>query len=127
MIALDASVLIAYLDADDEHHDRAVALLAGSADQQFVMSAITLAEVLVGPVRARREHLVQDVLTGLEIRQMGLPSDAGTALAHLRVALGLPMPDCCVLLMAVHESASVATFDRRLATAAREAGAPVLP
>lgn len=127
MIVLDASVLIGYLDADDGHHERAVALLAGWVDEELAVSAITVAEIMVGPIRTRRGHLVQEVLTELGIRPLGLPADAGVDLAQLRVTTGLAMPDCCVLLTAVQASASVATFDRRLATAARKAHVQALP
>ncbi len=52
MIVLDASVLIAHFDADDAHHRRATGLLVSLVDEEFGASPISLAEVLVGPVRA---------------------------------------------------------------------------
>lgn len=57
MIVLDASVLIAYLDARDQHHNAAEALLLRSADDEFGANALTIAEVLVGPLRAGHLNL----------------------------------------------------------------------
>jgi predicted nucleic acid-binding protein len=56
VIVLDASVLIAYLDQDDAHYAPAVWLLADAATngEDLAMSPITLAEVLVGPVRKEK-------------------------------------------------------------------------
>ena len=51
MIVLDASVLIAPLDATDSHHQRADRLLAASGSETLSASVVTLAEVLVGPSR----------------------------------------------------------------------------
>ena len=45
MIVLDASVLIAYLDAEDAQHHRAESLLAREIDDQFAANPLTLAEV----------------------------------------------------------------------------------
>lgn len=54
MIVLDVSVLVAYLDGEDEHHDRAEALLAREIDDDFVINPLILAEVLVVPARDGR-------------------------------------------------------------------------
>lgn len=51
MIVLDASVLIGYLDGDDEHHEQAAALLAEAVDDDLGINCQTLAEVLVAPIR----------------------------------------------------------------------------
>jgi predicted nucleic acid-binding protein len=50
---------------------------------------------------------------------------APAALAGLRAATGLKLPDCCVLLAAEQVGGGLGTFDDRLATAARERGVPV--
>lgn len=122
MILLDASVLIAYLDAEDGHHERAASLLAEHVDEQLAVNVLSLAEVFVGAVRRRRAMVVEDIVEDLAIRSVAIPADAALRLAELRASTGLPMPDCCVLLAAVDEDAAVATFDRRLATAVVRAG-----
>ena len=50
MIVLDASVLIAYLDGANTHHDRAAELLAREIEDDFGANTLTLAEVLVFPL-----------------------------------------------------------------------------
>ena len=118
MIVLDASVLIAYLDGDDEHHTRAVALLAREIDDDFGINSLTLAEVLVVPARDDRMDEVRATLEALEIRELPLLPGAAVALAQLRVATKLKLPDCCVLLAARDAGGRLASFDDQLRRAA---------
>jgi len=120
VIVLDASVLIAYLDGEDIHHSRAETLLAREIDDDFVANSLTLAEVLVVPVRENRLDAVRAALQDLELGELELPLPADTAakLADLRASTNLKMPDCCVLLSAEDARARVASFDDRLADAA---------
>ena len=127
MIVLDASVLIAFLDTRDAHHAAAEELLTRAVDDELAASSLTLAEVLVGPVRDGRLGDVEIVLRDLEIRELPFPSDTAMRLAGLRVSTGLKLPDCCVLLAAEAASGSVATFDERLSRAAEDRGLSVLP
>ncbi len=118
MIVLDACVLIAYLDADDGHHVAAEAMLVAAIDDDFGISPLTLAEVLVGPVRGGRLDSVEETLRDLEVCEVAFPGDAAVRLALLRAGTGLKMPDCCVVLAAEIAGATVATFDRQLSRAA---------
>lgn len=122
MIVLDARVLIAHLDAHDDHHARAETLLSAAAEDEFAVSPITLAEVLVGPTRAGQLDRVIAALAILEVTTIPLEPDAPVRLALLRSGTGLKMPDCCVLLAAETRGAAIATFDDRLARAGRERG-----
>jgi predicted nucleic acid-binding protein len=122
VIVLDASVLIAHLDASDAHHERATALLADSAGEPLKASPLTLAEVLVGPARAGHLDRASAVLDQLDVAAQHLPEDAPRRLALLRAQTNLKLPDCCVLLAAEQTDAAVATFDHRLANAATERG-----
>jgi predicted nucleic acid-binding protein len=118
---LDASVLIAYFGPEDAHTDRAVALLE-QADE-LAASTITFAEVLVGATRLGRDQEQLAALEGLGVAEVPLLAGGAAALAELRVATGLRMPDCCVLHAAdVAQATEVATFDERLAKAARQRG-----
>lgn len=86
-------------------------------------SSITLAEVLVGPVKAGRADKADAALRALEIAE--IPIKAGTAaqLAKLRATTGLKLPDCCVLLAAEDVRATaVLSFDDRLTKRAQELG-----
>ena len=128
MIILDASVLIAHLESDDTHHDRATQLLLEHVQDEFACSAITLAEVLVGAIRARRDDPVRRALADLGVRPLGLGPDAAWDLAELRVRTGLKLPDCCVLHTARTQSpAPLATFDTRLAAGATALGIGLVP
>ena len=118
VIVLDACVLIAHLDGNDAHHDRATRLLTDLAGQPKITNVLTRAEVLVAAARAGRRRAVEDILDQLHIGTDELPSDAAGQLAELRAHTGLRMPDCCVLLTAERIGAEVATFDAPLGQAA---------
>ena len=120
MIVLDASVLIAYLDAEDAQHEAAEVLLAREIDDEFVVNPLTLAEVLVGPVRTGLLDAALTALRDLEVEERSFPTDAAVRLARLRVDTRLRMPDCGVLLIAQDAAARVASFDGRLVSAAEE-------
>ncbi len=122
MIVLDASVLIAHLDQSDVHHDLATEHLLGAADEQFGASSITLAEVLVAPVRTGRLEDARTALRTLEVGEIPLPPSASERLAALRVETALKLPDCCVLLAAETAAGAVLTFDDRLARQATRLG-----
>lgn len=118
MIVLDACVLIAHLDGNDAHHDRATRLLIDLAGEPKITNVLTRAEVLVAAARAGRRRAVEDILDQLHVGTDELPSDSAGQLAELRAHTGLRMPDCCVLLTAERTGAEVATFDVRLGHAA---------
>ena len=122
MIVLDASVLIAHLDASHAHHDQATAALMELADEPFAASPLNLAEVLGGPARAGRLDEADVALRRLEVTAVPLEDDAPARLATLRAVTRLKLSDCCVLLAAEQTGSSVVTFDDRLAAAVRERG-----
>jgi predicted nucleic acid-binding protein len=122
VIVLDASVLIAYLDAEDAQHRTAESLLAREVDDEFAVNPLTLAEVLVGPSRIGRLDAARSALRELEVTEQPFPADTAVRLARLRTDTGLRMPDCCVLLAAQDATARVAAFDDRLVRAAEELG-----
>ena len=120
MIVLDASVLIAYLDGEDDYHTAAEALLTQAIEDDLAANSLTLAEVLVVPARDGRLDQTLAVLRDLEIQELPFPADTAVRLAQLRATAGLKMPDCCVLLAAEDAAAKVASFDERLAQAAEK-------
>lgn len=126
MIVLDASVLIAYLDRNDEHHAAAEALLAHLIDEDLGANSLTLAEVFVAPLRDGRLQAVREALSDLEIHELSFPIDTAVRLAQLRMTTRLKMPDCCVLLTADATAGAIASFDQRLARAAETRGVTVL-
>lgn len=82
------------------------------------VSPLTLAEMLVGPVRAGRLRVAEQMLHDIEVTELPCPPDAAPRLAQLRVDYSLRLPDCCVLPAAEEASALVATFDAQLNAAA---------
>ncbi|MCB1264529.1 MAG: PIN domain-containing protein [Mycobacterium sp.] len=95
---------------------------------EFAASAVTLAEVLVGAIRADRGDQVRDALADLQVQPLGLGADAPWELARLRVRTGLKLPDCCLLYAASGQpAAQLATFDARLAAGAAALGIGVVP
>ena len=120
MIVLDASVLIAYLDGEDEHHEAAEALLAREIDDDFGANPLTLAEVLVVPARDDRLDEARLALRELEVEELPFPGDTAIRLARVRSETALKMPDCCVLLAAEQVGGRLASFDDGLRRAAIE-------
>jgi len=126
VIVLDASVLIAQFELLDAHHDAAVRLFASWGAGRKGASPITLAEVLVAPAARGEIKAAVDALRRLAIAAVPIDDDAPVRLAQLRAATGLKLPDCCVLLAAEQNGGTLATFDARLAAAARDRGLTVL-
>jgi predicted nucleic acid-binding protein len=125
MIAMDASVLIAHLNPADPHHEAATAIFLVGVPGQMLVHTITLTEVLVGGVRIGQGVSMHD-----DLRAAGItvaPHDDGEPLrlAELRATSSLKLPDCCVLDVAIHHQASLATFDNALAAEARNRGVRV--
>jgi predicted nucleic acid-binding protein len=129
VIILDASVVIAFLEPADVHHDDAVGIFA-RGPEPLVMHELTLAEVLVAPARAGRDEALLSDLYRIGVRPAVFEAPLAPLLARLRVRTGLKMPDACVLATALqfaHEGeARLATFDARLAAAARSLGVRVV-
>jgi predicted nucleic acid-binding protein len=124
VIVVDASVLIAYLASDDPHHAPSLEIL--SLDDSFIVHTITLAEALVKGQRSGRMNEVATTFASLGVQEAERQAGEARSLAALRGATRLTMPDCCVLMLAEAQSSTLATFDLRLARAARERRIEVL-
>jgi predicted nucleic acid-binding protein len=126
VIVLDATVLIAHLDAHDPHHESAVKLLRAHSMELLGASQISLAETLVAPARADRLDEAQEALEQIAVRELAFGHAASPRLAGLRVETGLKLPDCCVLLAAQDHYGGIASFDLDLCRHARDLGIPVV-
>jgi predicted nucleic acid-binding protein len=115
LIVLDASVAIAALASDDDHHESASNAFAHAHDDELVVAATTRAEVLVGPARSGGEALsaARDFLDGCETIPVGAAiADAAAVLKARHRALSLP--DAITLVVAeLIDADLVWTFDRR--------------
>ena len=112
MIVVDASVVIAFLNPDDAHHEAAVELLESSAPP-LMLHPITAAEVLIAPMRLGLADRLWADLVAIGVAVDDRPIDP-MQLARLRVETGCKLPDCCVIATALALETSVATFDERL-------------
>lgn len=116
LVVLDASVVIAFLDAVDAHHRAAVAALTSVSSEDLVLPASAYSEVLVGPARRGREALAAAREFVSDFALTVAPLDAGIAerAAALRAAhRSLKLPDALVIATAdVLSAASVLTADR---------------
>lgn len=119
MIILDASVLIAHLDRNDAHHERAERLLRENNGRALGASTITLAEALVAGARSGQLRELRGAIERLGVTEMLTGSDAHVRLAELRARTGHKLPDCCVLLAAKEIGGAVASFDAALIEAAK--------
>ena len=126
MIAVDASLLVAWLSLEDRHHEAAEDFLTVRAGEDLVLHPLTLAEVLVGGVRLNRGPEMLSDMEQLGIRVAVPEEGEPLRLATLRATTALKMPDCCVLDTAITHQADLATFDDALAAAARNVGLDVL-
>jgi predicted nucleic acid-binding protein len=124
LIAVDASVLVAFLSREDAHHQASVALLA--AEESIRIHPMNLAESLVGSVRRHRGQQALARLRNIGVEEVERPLDEAMRLAGLQASTRLRLPDCCVLLVAEAKGAVLATFDDRLAGVARSRGVTVV-
>ena len=122
MIVLDSGVLIAYANPEDVHHRGVLDLLSRVSDEPFSVTALTLAEALIHPVRADIVGEALKVFMPLGLDVEDLREQDAVALARVRAATGLKMPDALVVHTAERFGGSVATTDARLAAAAESRG-----
>lgn len=117
LITVDASVLIAYIDPTDQHHNTAVEELA-SVEPPLWVHPITMAEVLVNPTKSGAHTKILDQLTAIGVIVDPTPIDP-VVLAALRANSGCKLPDCCVMATANSHRSGILTFDERLRNAYR--------
>ncbi len=123
---LDASVLIALMNAGDAHHRDAVTLVRRAAIAgDLIAHLLTIAESAVGAAEHGRLQQVRDAFAGLGLATAPGDPYQPWRLAELRARTRLALPDCCVLDVALESQGALATFDVRLAAAAHEHGVPV--
>jgi len=120
LIVVDASVLIAFLGADDALHDAAAAALDESENDDLVMGATTFLELLVGPYRRGERHAetVKEFVRSLPLRVEPVTAGIVDAAARLRARhRALTVPDALTLAVADAVKADVVlTADRRWRT-----------
>lgn len=120
---LDAGVIIAFLDADDAHHDAARSAISDAFDNadRLSIAASALAECLVGPARRgpKAVEVVRALLERLPVSVVDLDADIAVRAARLRARhRSLKLPDALVLATAEQSAADrLITADRKWPTA----------
>ncbi len=92
---------------------------------QILLTPVTLAEVLAGPLKARKEALAERyesaLREGLGWRVVDLNADLAAKAARLRIRYGLKLPDAFQLAAAlVHSAQALVSHDRDFGQAAKE-------
>ncbi len=114
-VVLDASVVIALLDSSDASHVDARSLLEERADDTWLMSTATLAEVLVHPLRRGTGEEFERKLARLRVGFIDVDPEIARRAARLRAEhVSLRVPDALVLATAQQRAADTLTFDRHL-------------
>jgi predicted nucleic acid-binding protein len=120
--ALDADVLIGALDGNDAHHSDARGLLTHWHAQQetVLIGLLNLSEVLIAPAAdERRLRAARSAIAALGVT-IHQPTEAiAVDAARLRSRHPISLPDSYLLATARHLDARVASFDAKIARAAK--------
>lgn len=126
-VALDADVVIAFLDAGDDQHARAVELLRErlAAGDDIFVGASVYAEVLVRPIQRRADVAVDAFLDGIGASVVPIDRSVARLAAQLRARhRSLRLPDALALAAARGSDADLLTLDQRLRRIAAREGSP---
>jgi len=122
-VALDADLLIAFLDPGDAQHKRAVDELRPclTAGDELLIGATVYAEVMVRPLQQRTDATVDGFLDAAGVRFV--PNDH--AIAHRAARLradhpALRLPDAMSLATALVSDATLLTLDKKLKRIAQQ-------
>jgi predicted nucleic acid-binding protein len=120
-VALDADVVIAFLDAGDDQHARAVDLLRpwlGGAE--IVIGASVYAEVMVRPLTDGTGGRVDEFIDAIGATVLAVDRELARRAADLRARhRSLRLPDALSLATALMVGADLVTLDQRLRRVAR--------
>ena len=123
-VALDADIIIAFLDAADDQHERAVAELRPrlKAGEEILLSASVYAEIMVRPLQHGTGFHVDAFLDAIGATVVSVDSAVARRTAQLRADhRALRLPDAFSLAAALSSDAELLTLDatlRRIATRA---------
>jgi predicted nucleic acid-binding protein len=116
-VALDADVVIGFLDPSDAQHEQAVDLLAAhlATGDDVLIAATVYAEVIVRPLQHGTDANVDEFLTAINARVVDVDRALARHAAQLRARhKGLRLPDALALATALAADAALLTLDRSL-------------
>jgi predicted nucleic acid-binding protein len=115
-VALDADIVIAFLDAADDQHRRAVDELGArlGVGEEIVVSASVYAEVMVRPLRQGTDAKVDEFFNAIGATVIAIDRDLTRRAAELCARHGsLRLPDALSLAAAIAGDAELLTLDHR--------------
>ena len=121
---LDTDVVIAALDRSDAHHSKAARAIErfGKDDAELLLSAVNYAESLVRPAEDPQSlRTAVGAIAALQIRVVAPDAAIAREAARYR-GLGVSLADGFALATAGAHDATVASFDKRVRRALRQAG-----
>ena len=105
---LDSSIVIGALNRDDAIHEAAVRAVRAERDRNaLAISALTYAEILVGPLRAGGWAVAVVERFAAQMRIVDLSPDIARLAAELRAARGLKLPDAVIVATGLRLGADV--------------------
>jgi predicted nucleic acid-binding protein len=121
-VALDADIVIAFLDAGDDQHARAVDLLRPriAAGEEIAIGASAHAEVMVRPLASGTGGKVDEFIDAIGATVLAIDRELARRAASLRARHpSLRLPDALSLATVLMAGADLVTLDQRLRRAAR--------
>jgi predicted nucleic acid-binding protein len=111
---LDTSIVIAVLNLDDTLHEAASQAVLAERDRNVLaISALTYAELLVGPLRTGGRALEVVERFAAQVRIIGLSPEIARRAAEERVARGLKLPDAVIVATGLLHADLILTADAR--------------
>ena len=105
---LDTSIVIGALNRDDALYGAASRAVRAARDQHgLAISALTSAEVLVGPLRAGGRAVEVVERFAAQVRILDLTPEIARLAAELRAARGLKLPDAVIVATGLQLGADV--------------------
>ncbi len=116
-VALDADVIIAFLDPDDAQHPVAVERLGRhlTAGDELLIAATVYAEVIVRPLQRGTVAKVDEFLAAAGAEVVSVDQALARTAAQMRARhRRLRLPDAVALATALHRDAPLLTLDHDL-------------
>jgi predicted nucleic acid-binding protein len=111
---LDTSIVIAVLSRDDALHEVASEAVRAERDRStLAISALTYAELLVGPLRAGGRALEVVEQFAAQVRIIELSPEIARRAAEERVARGLKLPDAVIVATGLLHADQILTAGAR--------------
>lgn len=122
-VALDADVVIAFLDPSDDQHQHAIDVLRPrlTAGDRLILAASVYAEILVHPIKRNADDAIDEFVDVIGADIVAIDRDIARRAAQLRAShRSLRLLDALSLATALAAGAQLLTLDHQLAGMARK-------